>query len=63
MIEKSVILSESTPIEVKLSSDEKGIVSLGIRIDGTAWCVLAPNITTPEAERSETWSKNVGDLV
>jgi hypothetical protein len=63
MIEKSVILPESTTIEVKLSTDEKGIVSLGIRIDGTAWRVLDANVTMPEAERSETWSKNIGDLV
>jgi hypothetical protein len=63
MIEKSVILPESTTIEVKLSTDEKGIASLGIRIDGTAWYLLAAKVTMPDVERSETWSKNIGDLV
>lgn len=63
MIEKSVILPESTPIEVKLSADAKGMVSLGIRINGSRWYVLALNGNMSEAERSETWSKSVGELV
>ena len=62
MIGKTVILLDSTPVEVKLSADDEGQVSLGIRINGSAEYVLAQGVTMPEPKSSKVWSKNIGDL-
>jgi hypothetical protein len=62
-IEKAVILPESMPVEVRLSADSEGIVSLGIRINGSNWCILSKGVTLPEADRSNIWSKNIGEMI
>ncbi len=63
MIGKAVILVDTTPVEVKLSADDKGQVTLGVRINGSMECVLAEGVTMPEPNGSKTWSKNIGDLM
>jgi hypothetical protein len=62
VIEKSVILSEGTPVKVKMSADEEGKVSLGIRIDGGYDCLLDANLTLPKPGKSKSWTKYVGEL-
>ena len=62
MIEKSVILPEGTPIKVKMTADEQGKVSLGIRIDGGIDCLLDANLTLPKPGKSKSWTKYVGEL-
>jgi hypothetical protein len=63
MIGKAVILEDDTPIYVTLTADDKGQVTLGIRINGSHDCVMAPNVTMPRPSSSQTWNKNVGDLM
>jgi hypothetical protein len=64
MIEQTVILPVSTPVEVELTSDSKGIVSLGIRINGSNWCILASGVTLPKpGSSSPPWSKTIGDIM
>ncbi|MCJ7577039.1 MAG: hypothetical protein MUO91_01155 [candidate division Zixibacteria bacterium] len=62
MIEKTVILPVSTPVEVELSADSKGIASLGIRINGSNWCPLASGVTMPAPGNRQTWPKTIGDI-
>lgn len=63
MAGKTVTLPDSTPIEVKLSADSKGVVSLGIRINGSNVCVLSLMVTVPKPGSSQTWSKTIGDVM
>jgi hypothetical protein len=63
MIEKSVILAEGIPVNVKLSTDSEGQVSLGIRIDGGSYCILDANMVPPKPGKSKSYTKYVGDLV
>jgi hypothetical protein len=62
MFGKAVIVAESTPVEVRLSTDDKGQTTLGVRINGTDECILSQNVTLPEPRCSKTWVKNMGDL-
>jgi len=63
MIEKSVILAEGIPVNVKITADAEGQVSLGIRIDGGNYCVLDPNLILPKPGKSKSYTKYVGELV
>jgi hypothetical protein len=63
MIEKSVILTEGIPVNVKLSADSEGQVSLGIRIDGGNYCILDPKLVLPKPGKSKSYTKYVGELV
>jgi len=63
MIGKTVILEENTPVEVKLSADQKGAVTLGIRINGSDMCVMAQEVTMPEPGCSKSWTTNIKDLM
>ena len=64
MIEKTVILPVSTSVEVELSADSKGIASLGIRINGSNWYVLASGVTMPKPGSSQPpWSTTIGDIM
>lgn len=62
MPKKATPIDDSTPIEVKLSTDNKGIASLGIRINGTEWRVLAASLTLPSAGSTKSWKKTIGEL-
>jgi len=64
MIEKTVILPVSTPVEVELSADSKGVVSLGIRINGSNWCPLASGVTMPKPGSSQPpWSTTIENIM
>jgi hypothetical protein len=64
MIEKTVILPVSTPVEVKLSVDGKGIVSLGIRINGSLnFFCLAADVTVPKFGNSASWTCTIEDIM
>ena len=63
MIEKSVILTEGIPVNVKITAGAEGQVSLGIRIDGGNYCVLDPNLILPKPGKSKSYTKYVGELV
>jgi len=57
-------LNDNTPVEVKLSTDNGGVVSLGIRINGSNWCVLASGVTLPKSgSSSPPWSKTIGNIM
>jgi hypothetical protein len=56
-------LNDKTPVEVKLSTDNNGIVSLGIRINGSNVYVLSSMVTVPKPGSSQTWSKTIGDVM
>jgi hypothetical protein len=63
MIEKSVILAEGIPVNVKITADSEGKVCLGIRIDGGNYCVLDSNLILPNPGKTKSYTKYVGDLV
>jgi hypothetical protein len=63
MAGNTVTLPDNTLIEVKLSADSKEIVSLGIRINGSNWCVLASGVTLPRPGYSQTWCEAIGDIM
>ncbi|MGB8658333.1 MAG: hypothetical protein WCE90_11220 [Candidatus Zixiibacteriota bacterium] len=63
MMEKSVILPEGTPVKVTMSADDKGCVSLGIRIDGGSNYLLESNVTLPKPGKSKSWTSYVGEMV
>jgi len=60
---RSVTLPDSTPVEVKLSADSKGMVSLGIRINGGNWNVLCQSVITLKPGSSQSWSAIIKDLM
>jgi hypothetical protein len=63
MVPQTGNLKDNTPVEIKLSADEKGVVSLGIRINGSNVCVLSSMVTVPKPGSSQTWSKTIGDVM
>jgi len=63
MIEKSVIMPVSTPVQVKLSVDEKGLCSIGIRINGSNECLLAQGVTLPKAGTFKIFPATIGDIM
>jgi hypothetical protein len=63
MIKKGVCVEETDEVEVKLSADGKGVISIGVRINGTDECVLASAVTLPEPGRFKSWKKKMKDLV
>jgi hypothetical protein len=64
MIEKTVILPVSTPVEVQLSADSKGIASLGIRINGSDLFILASDVTMPKPGSSQPpWSTTIENIM
>lgn len=62
MIAKTVILSVSESVEVELKDDGKGTARLGIRINGSNWCLLASGVTMPALGNHQTWSKTIDDI-
>ena len=63
MVEKSVILTEGIPVNVKITADAEGLVSLGIRINGGNYCVLDSNLILPKPNKIKLYTKYVGELV
>jgi len=64
MAGNTVTLPDSTLIEVKLSADSRGIVTLGIRINGSNWCVLASGVTLPNpGSTPPPWSTTIGNIM
>jgi hypothetical protein len=59
----NVTLPDSDLVEVKLCADNRGVVSLGIRINGSNWCPLASGVTMPKSGRCQPWSKTIGDIM
>jgi hypothetical protein len=65
MIEKTVILPVSSIVTVELLTDSKtGIVSLGIRINGTQSCILASDVTVSVSASSPQppWTTTIGNI-
>ena len=62
MPKKAIPIDDGTPIEVKLSADNRGISSLGIRINGTAWRVLESSLALPSPGSTKSWKKTIGEL-
>jgi len=52
-----------TPVVVKLSADNKGVISLGIRINGSNECLLAQGVSMPSPNQSTTWTKTIGEIM
>ena len=63
MIGKVVILEDSTPIYVTLTVKDKGQVAIGIRVNGSDQCIMAESATMPQVGSSQTWKKNIGELI
>ena len=63
MVEKSVILAEGIPVNVKIEAGADGQVSLGIRINGSSYCVLDANLILPNHGKIKLYTTYVGDLV
>jgi hypothetical protein len=63
MIGKTVILEANTPVYVTLSTDANGQVTLGIRVDGGDQNIMAYGVTMPQPGCSQTWSKNIGEIM
>jgi hypothetical protein len=62
-MKKVLMLDEEDTVEVKLSADGAGKVTLGIRINGSVECTMSQNVTLPKAGKSQKWSKNIGEVV
>ncbi|HVP35772.1 MAG TPA: hypothetical protein VMT04_02125 [Terriglobales bacterium] len=62
-MKKVLMLDETDTVEVKLSTDQAGQVTLGIRINGSTECVLSKKVTLPKAGTSQKWSKDIGEIV
>jgi hypothetical protein len=63
MVPQTGNLNDNTPVEIKLCADEKGAVSLGIRINGSNLLVLSSGVTMPALGRCQSWSKTIGDVM
>jgi hypothetical protein len=59
----NVTLPDNTPVEVKLCADNQGVVSLGIRINGSNWNVLVSSLTMPAPGRCQPWGKTIKDIM
>jgi hypothetical protein len=60
----NVTLPDSDLVEVKLCADRGGVVSLGIRINGSNWYVLASGVTLPQpGSCCQPWSKAIGGIM
>jgi hypothetical protein len=63
MIEKTVILPVSTSVKVELIADSKGIVSLGIRINGSDLCILVSGVTVSAPGSSQPpWNTTIENI-
>ena len=63
MIEKTLILPVSTPVQVTVSADAKGLLNIGIRINGGNDCLLAKGVTIPTTSNAQTCTKIIGELM
>jgi hypothetical protein len=63
MVSPTKCVDYSEPVEVKLCSDKRGAVSIGIRINGSNLLVLSSGVTMPSPGRCRTWSKTIGDVM
>lgn len=63
MFEPSVILPLDTPIEVKLTGDENGKVSLGIRINGGSDYLLCSDLALPDKGNSQSYSTPLSEAL
>jgi hypothetical protein len=63
MIGKVVLLEDSISIYVTLTVKDKGQVAIGIRVNGSDQCIMADGVTMPQMGSSQTWRKNIGDLI
>lgn len=63
MIEKSVILPVSTSVQIRLIIDEKGLYSIGIRINGSNECLMAQSETLPKAGTFTPFTTCIGDIM
>lgn len=55
-------IDDDTPIEVELSTNSRGKVNLGIRINGTDWCALSKDLKLTKPGSSQSWKKTIGEL-
>jgi hypothetical protein len=63
-LQSVVILPVSTPVYVTLSADDGGLISLGIRIDGTNELALARGVSVPEPGRPpQTYTTTLDQIV
>jgi hypothetical protein len=62
-LQSVVILPVSTPVYVTLSADTNGLMSLGIRIDGTNELALARDVSMPEPGRPQTYTTTLDQIV
>jgi hypothetical protein len=63
MVEKEICLPKNTPVEITLSVDTRGVLSLGIRINGSNAVLLAQGSIIPSPGNFRSWSKTIGELV
>jgi hypothetical protein len=60
---KAVILPLTTQVVVTLGADSKGVLSLGIRINGGTDYTMAQAVIVPKAGESQAWSQQIGNLI
>ena len=58
-----VLLEENAEVEVKLSADDKGQVTLGIRINGSDERVLAQTVAMPDPRSTKSWTTTIGEVM
>lgn len=63
MPETDVVLPEDTPVEVQLCADSRGLLNLGIRINGSNVFLLVQGETPPKPGNCKTWSKPIKDIM
>jgi len=63
MIEKTLILPVSTPVQVTVSADTRGLLNIGIRINGGNDYLLAKGVTIPTTSNAQTCTKTIGELM
>jgi hypothetical protein len=63
MVSQARCADYSESVEVKLCADKGGVASLGIRINGSNWYVLASGVTMPAPGNCQPWSKTIGDIM
>lgn len=63
MVPQTGNVDYKTTVEVSLTADNQGAVSLGIRINGSQVLVLSSSVTFPIPGARFTWTKTVGDIM
>lgn len=63
MVPQTGNVDYKTTVEVSLTPDNQGAVSLGIRINGSQVLVLSSSVTLPRPGASFIWTKTIGDIM